>query len=151
GMPSGRVFPFFFRDMHPPDRPEPVALVTHRGDDPADLCHGHAVHGFRRGPGRHGAFVGVDAPVGQQIQLRVEHLPVQFLARQAAPAALTQDTQHRCGALHYAYLTISRCPVTWPPSPCRRLSRPPWPGVTPATTTGPPSPWGSRPLGDPTF
>ena len=28
----------------------------------------------------------------------------------------------------------------WPPSPCGRLSRPPWPGATPAATTGPPSP-----------
>jgi hypothetical protein len=35
---------------------------------------------------------------------------------------------------HYAYLPALRCPITWPPSPCGRLSRPPWPVVTPATT-----------------
>jgi hypothetical protein len=34
--------------------------------------------------------------------------------------------------------------LTCPPLPCRRLSRP-------RTTTGTPSPWGSHPLGDPTF
>ena len=51
-------------------------------------------------------MVGVEAPVGQQIQIRVEQLSVQFVQRQAAPAALTQDTQHRFGALHYAYLPI---------------------------------------------
>jgi hypothetical protein len=27
-------------------------------------------------------------------------------------AALTQDTQHRLGALHFAYLLVSRCPIT---------------------------------------
>ena len=41
--------------------------------------------------------------------------------------------------------------TAWPPSPCGRLSRPPWRGVTPATTTGPLSPWDSRPVGDPAF
>ena len=34
--------------------------------------------------------------------------------------------------------------VTYPPSPCGRLSRP-------RTTMGAPSPWGSRPAGDPAF
>ena len=72
--------PVLLRDVHPPDGPEPVALVAHRIDDPADLPHGHAVCGFLRGPGRHRALVGVDPPVGQQIQLRVEHLPIQLLA-----------------------------------------------------------------------
>jgi hypothetical protein len=38
-------------------------------------------------------MVGVQPPVGQQVQMRVEQLPVQFLARQATPAALTQDIQ----------------------------------------------------------
>src|SRR3954451_9997977 len=36
-----------------------------------------------------------------------------------------------------------------PLRPAARLSRPPWQVVTPATTTGTPSPWGSRPVGDP--
>ena len=40
-----------------------------------------------------------------------------------------------------------RCPVTCAPSPCGRLSRPPWCGVTRTTTMGTPSPWGSRPVG----
>ena len=35
--------------------------------------------------------------------------------------------------------------------PCGRLSRPPWCGVTRTTTMGTPSPWGSRPAGDPAF
>ena len=68
------------------------------------------------------------------------------------PAACTQDSRHRFGVLHYAYLPASGHPSTaWPPSPCGRLSRPPWRGVTPATTTGPLSPWDSRPVGDPAF
>ena len=40
--------------------------------------------------------------------MRIEQLPVQPLTRQAAPAALTQDIQHRFGALHYAYLPVLR-------------------------------------------
>ena len=35
-------------------------------------------------------------------------------------------------------LPASSLPACWPPSPCGRLSRPPWRVVTPATTTGPP-------------
>jgi hypothetical protein len=35
------------------------------------------------------------------------------------------------------------------PSPCARLSRAPWPVVTPATTMAAPSPWPSRAVGDP--
>jgi hypothetical protein len=87
------------------------------------------------------SLVGVDPPVGHQIQLRVEQMPIQFLARQATPAAFTQDTQHRFGTLHFAYLPTLWCPNHLAPfARCGRLSRPPWPVVTPATTTGPPSP-----------
>jgi hypothetical protein len=32
---------------------------------------------------------------GQQIQVRVEQLPIKLVARQATPSALTQDTQYR--------------------------------------------------------
>ena len=35
-------------------------------------------------------------------------------------------------------IPASALPTCWPPSPCGRLSRPPWRVVTPATTTGPP-------------
>jgi hypothetical protein len=37
-----------------------------------------------------GLVLGVDAPVGQQIQLRVEQLSIQLIARQASPAAFTE-------------------------------------------------------------
>jgi hypothetical protein len=40
-------------------------------------------------------------------------------------------------------------PITGRPSPCARLSRVPWPVVTPATTMAAPSPWPSRAVGDP--
>ena len=67
-------------------------------------------------------------------------------------AAGTQDSRHRFGVLHYAYLLASGIlQPPGPPSPCGRLSRPPRRGVTPATTTGPLSPWDSRPVGDPAF
>ena len=91
----------------PLDGLEPVALVTQRVDDALDLAQRHAVRGFRVGSGRHRSLVGVDAPVGQQVQLRVEQLPIQLIARQAAPAAFTEDIQDRFGALHYAYLPAS--------------------------------------------
>src|SRR6266852_1838259 len=86
-----------------PGRTEAVALGAHRLDDLVDLVLGHAVRGLRAGPGCHHAMVGVDLPVGQQIQVEVEHLPVQFVARQAAPASFTEDTQHRLGTLHFAF------------------------------------------------
>ena len=61
-------------------------------------------------PGLEGslAFVagGVDAAVGQQVQLRVEQLPVKLIQRQSLPAALTEDTQYRFGVLHFAYLSV---------------------------------------------
>jgi len=85
---------------------EAVALVTHRLDDPVDLPQGHAVHGLLHGPGCHRSLVGVDAPVGQQIQLRVEHLSIQLVTRQTTPAAFAEDTQYRFSALHYAYLSV---------------------------------------------
>ena len=111
-------FPVLFRDVDPPGRAEPVALVAHRIDDAADLAQGHAVHGFPGGPGRHRSVVGVDPPVGQQIQLRVEQLPVQLIQRQSLPAALTEDTQHGFGVLHFAYLSVPgvRSPVPLRPA-----------------------------------
>jgi hypothetical protein len=63
----------------------------------------HAVCGFPVWPGCHRPLVGVDVPVRQKVKLRIEQLPVQFIQRQAAPAAFTEDTQHRFGALHFAY------------------------------------------------
>jgi hypothetical protein len=39
--------------------------------------------------------------------------------------------------------------ITCRPSPCARLSRTPWPVVTPATPMAAPSPWPSRAVGDP--
>jgi hypothetical protein len=111
--------PVLLRDVNPACWGKSVALVAHRIDDAADLPQGHAIHGFLRGPRGHRALVRINSPIGQQIQLRVEHLSIQLTQRQAAPAALTQDTQHRFGVLHYAYLPVLDCPITWPPSPMR--------------------------------
>ena len=115
--------PVLFGDVDPPYWREPVALVAHRLDDGVDLLHGHAVRGFLRGPWCHRPVVGVDATVGQQIQLRVEQLSIQFVARQAFPAALTEDTQYRVGVLHFAYLPGCRVQITCAPSPCDRRYR----------------------------
>ena len=53
------------------------------------------------------------------------------------------DGQNCFGCRHFGYL--SSCPSsTCGPSPCGRLSRP-------RTTTATPSPWASRPVGDPVF
>jgi hypothetical protein len=94
------------------------------------------------GPNRTGTF--------QRIRLS-SGCHVQFAAGFRLPGA-RGIFRHRFGVLHYAYLPVSGHPsAAWPPSPCGRLSRPPWRGVTPATTTGPLSPWDSRPVGDPAF
>src|SRR5512144_1588726 len=111
-------FPVLLGNVDPLYWPEPVALVAQRIDDAPDPGQRHAVHGLPVGPWRHRPMVGVQPPVSQQVQIRVEQLPVQLLTRQAAPATLTPDIQHRFGALHYAYLPVLRYPVTWPPSPC---------------------------------
>ena len=129
----------------PPDGPEPVALMTHRVDDRLDLAHRHTVRGFRVDSGGHRSLVGVDAPIGQQVQLRVEQLSIDPFQRQAAPAAFTEDIQDRFGVLHYAYLAALGRPATCAPSPCGRLSRPPWWVVAPTTTTSTPSSSGLAP------
>ncbi|BEK85793.1 hypothetical protein GCM10010198_08180 [Nocardia seriolae] len=38
-------------------------------------------------------------------------MPIQLCQRQIPLAAFTQDTQHRCGALHFAYLPSIECPI----------------------------------------
>ena len=86
------TFPILLWDVNTPDGLESVALVAHRINDASDLTQRHVVRGLRIRPRRHGPLVGVQTPVGQQIQLRVEQLSVQFSTRQAAPAALTEDT-----------------------------------------------------------
>jgi hypothetical protein len=45
--------------------------------------------------------------MGQQIHLRIEQLSIQLVARQSSPAAFTEDTQYRLGALHFACLPVS--------------------------------------------
>jgi hypothetical protein len=80
--------------------------VPHRFDDLVDLVLGHAVGGFRAGPRRHRPLVGVDVPVRQQVQLLVEHLPVQLRERQTLPATLAENVQYHYGFLHYAFLMV---------------------------------------------
>ena len=71
-------FPILFRNVNPPYRAEPVALVAQRIDDAPGLRRRHAVGGLPVCPWRHRAVVGVDAPVGQLKQAEVEQLPVQL-------------------------------------------------------------------------
>src|SRR5450759_4587955 len=112
--------PVPLRDIDPPHRGEPEALVAQRINDAPDLAQRHAVRGLPIGPRRHRTMVGIDAAVGQEIQLRVEHLPVETFKRQATPSAFTKDTQHRFGLLHFAYLLgWYEHPIAWPPLPVR--------------------------------
>jgi len=53
---------------------------------------------------------------------------------------VVNDGQDCFGGLHFAYLTVLFIPITCRPSPCVRLSRTPWWGVTPTTTMAAPSP-----------
>jgi hypothetical protein len=75
------------------------------------------------GPRRHRPLVGADVAVGQQVQALAEHLPAKLRERQALPAALAGDAQHRPGFPHCAYLTVSSCPSPVPLRPAARLSR----------------------------
>jgi hypothetical protein len=52
--------------------------------------------------------------------------------------AFTEGIQDRFGVLHYAYLPVFGYPVACAPSPCGRLSRPPWCGVNRTTAMGTP-------------
>ena len=81
--------------------------MPHRLDDLVDLILGHAISGFRAGPGCHRPLVGVDVPVRQQVQFLVEHLPVQLRERQAFPAALAENVKYHYGFLHYASLMVA--------------------------------------------
>ncbi len=130
----------FLVDVHTPDRGPPIALVPQRIDDRLNLLQAHAVHGLLVGARCHSTGVAVDLPVGTQVQLRIEQVPVQSLQWQSILAAFVDDLHQGFGSLHYAYLAsldiVDTC-ATWP---CKRLSRSPWWGVTPTTTTGTPSP-----------
>src|SRR6478672_2757996 len=137
--------PVLLRDVDTAYRRESVFLLPHQPGDPVDPRLGHAVRGLTIGPRRHRPLVGVDAPVGRQVQVLIEHLPVELVARQALPAALAEDVKHHVGFLHYAYLAIPAIQSPVPLRPVVRLSRSPdWQAVTPATTTGTPSPRTAR-------
>src|SRR5258708_14367328 len=114
--------PVLLLDIDTPHRCKPAALSEQRIYDAPVLAQRHVVHGLPVSPGRHRPVVGVQTPVGQQVQLRVEQLPVQLIARQAPPASITEDIQYRCCALHYAYLPALESPLTLPPSPSWRLA-----------------------------
>jgi hypothetical protein len=56
----------------------------------------------------HHPGVSSGSPVNrQQVQLLVEHLPVQLRERQALPAALTENVKYHYGFLHYASLMVA--------------------------------------------
>ena len=138
---QGTELPVLFRDIDAAGRGEPVPLVPHQLDDLVDLPLGHAVGGFLAGARRHRPLVGVDVAVRQQVQVLVEHLPVKLRERQALPAALAENAQYHCGFLHCACLLAWCYSSPVPLRPVDRFSRSPdWPDVTPATTTGTPSP-----------
>jgi len=61
------------------------------------------------------------------------------------------DGQLQYGYSHLAYRVATVHPTTCRASPCERLSRSPWCDVTRTTTITTPSPWGSRPVGNPVF
>ena len=128
-------------DVDAPHRGPPVALIPQRLDDRLNLLQAHAVHSLRVDAGRHSPVIAVDLPVGTQIQLRIEQMPIQPLQGQSSLAAFVDDLQQGFGCLHYAYPAFpGRSVDTCATSPCERPSRSPRWGVTPTTTTGTPSP-----------
>src|ERR1700704_5346835 len=94
-----------------PRRPHPVDLLVFPPPKPPP--------GSPPPPrGRPPPLVGVDFPVRQQVQILIEHLPVQLRARQATPATLAENAQHHCGFLHCASLMAASRSIACAPSPC---------------------------------
>ena len=118
GQPEGAELAIPLGNVDAAGRGEPVPLVPHQPDDLVDLVLGHAVGGFLCRPGRHRPLVGVDVPVGGQVQIPVAHLPVKLRERQALPAALAENAKYHCGFLHFACLMAPYRPVACAPSPC---------------------------------
>ena len=57
-------------------------------------------------PGVMAAVIAVDLPVGTQVQLRIEQVPVKPLQWQSFLTAFVDDLQQGFGCLHYAYLAF---------------------------------------------
>src|SRR6266566_6901142 len=117
-QPQRAQLPVLLRDADAAGRVKPVPLAPHLPDDLIDQALGHAVGGFLAEPRRHRTLVGVDVAVSSQIQVLVEHLPVQLRQRQALPAALAENAQYHFGFLHSASLVIVKPFNACAPSPC---------------------------------
>ncbi len=91
-----------------------------------------------------------DVPVSRHPALQCFAFVMGLPRAQASFATFTNNCQNRFGFTHHAHLPLLTIENTCFPSPRQpalargRLSRPP-------TTMEAPSPWGSRPVGDPTF
>src|SRR5215831_16578926 len=101
---------------------------------PPDRAQTPARTGMSR---RVGAKALLYIPVGQQVQILVEQLPVQLRAWQALPAALAENAQHHFSRLHCASFMVTTRSSPVPLRPVVRVSRSPdWTDVTPPTTYG---------------
>jgi hypothetical protein len=77
----------------------------------------------------------------KQVQVLIEHLPVQLRERLTFPAALAENSWYHFGCLHCAYLMVPSRSSPVPLRPVVRYQRSPdWADVTPPTTAGTPSP-----------
>src|SRR5690348_8186067 len=90
--------------MHPPHGRPTKTLIAQIVNERLDFRPAHAVDGFWGRTRCHGALVGVQAPIGTQIQLRVVEERVYPLQRQSSSAAVANDGQYRFSVLHSAYL-----------------------------------------------
>jgi hypothetical protein len=106
----------------------------------SDHAEGHAVHGLARGPGCHRARVpGAQIRNDGEVREMRDAAAVLEIIRDRGRRGLPLERLYRClfnpKLFLLAYGKIYRVP-----SPCGRLSRPPWCGVTRTTTTDPPWP-----------
>jgi hypothetical protein len=67
--------------VYPFDWLEAIPLVPDRVDDALDFGQRHAVHGLGADSWRHRSLVGIQTPVGQQEQPRIEQLSIQSFQR----------------------------------------------------------------------
>jgi hypothetical protein len=90
------LLPVLLQNVDPLDGRPSIALTTQSVDDHPDLLQRHAVHSLASDPRRHRPVVRVDAPVGHQVQLRIEQLSIQPFKWQSSFTALTDDAGPDC-------------------------------------------------------
>jgi hypothetical protein len=101
--PKRSEFSRLFGDVGPARGLPVITLLPQGGNDRLNFLQAHAVSGFLGDTGGHRACVPVDLPVGAQVMLPIEQLPIHALEGQSISASLVKKVQVHSGVLHCAY------------------------------------------------